>query len=180
MPSRFRPRPSRPHPLLPPPRSLRSPRENAQVARVALADRLPTREDALSDFRARARQQSQASTSAPVFDILVVGGGATGTGVALDAATRGLSVALVERDDFAAGTSSRSTKLVHGGVRYLERAFSKLDLGQLKLVFEALHERRRLLANAPHLTSELPIMMPCYRWWEVPYFWGERVFRLFV
>ena len=91
----------------------------------------------------------------------------------LDAATRGLSVALVERDDFAAGTSSRSTKLVHGGVRYLERAFSKLDFGQLKLVFEALHERRRLLANAPHLTSELPIMMPCYRWWEVPYFWGE-------
>lgn len=58
-------------------------------------------------------------------------------------------------------------------MRYLERAFSKLDFGQLKLVFEALHERRRLLANAPHLTSELPIMMPCYRWWEVPYFWGE-------
>ena len=139
-------------------------------------DRLPTREDALNDFKNRAAAAKQT----PIFDILVVGGGATGTGVALDAATRGLSVALVERDDFAAGTSSRSTKLVHGGVRYLERAFSKLDFGQLKLVFEALHERRRLLANAPHLTSELPIMMPCYRWWEVPYFWGERVFRLFV
>ena len=132
-------------------------------------DRLPTREDALNDFKNRAAAAKQT----PIFDILVVGGGATGTGVALDAATRGLSVALVERDDFAAGTSSRSTKLVHGGVRYLERAFSKLDFGQLKLVFEALHERRRLLANAPHLTSELPIMMPCYAWWEGPYFWGE-------
>lgn len=149
---------------------------SSQVARVALADRLPTRDDAINDFKARAKQPQQ---TAPIFDILVVGGGATGTGVALDASTRGLSVALVERDDFAAGTSSRSTKLVHGGVRYLERAFSKLDFGQLKLVFEALHERRRLLANAPHLTSELPIMMPCYRWWEVPYFWGEsRVFFL--
>jgi len=84
----------------------------------------------------------------------------------------GLSVALVERDDFGSGTSSKSTKLVHGGVRYLEKAFSSLDAGQLKLVFEALHERRRLLANAPHLTSSLPIMMPCYRWWEVPYFWA--------
>jgi len=84
----------------------------------------------------------------------------------------GLSVALVERDDFGSGTSSKSTKLVHGGVRYLEKAFSSLDVGQLKLVFEALHERRRLLANAPHLTSSLPIMMPCYRWWEVPYFWA--------
>ena len=84
----------------------------------------------------------------------------------------GLSVALVERDDFGSGTSSKSTKLVHGGVRYLEKAFSSLDAGQLKLVFEALHERRRLLANAPHLSSSLPIMMPCYAWWEVPYFWA--------
>ena len=61
---------------------------------------------------------------------------------------------------------------MHGGVRYLEKAFKSADVGQLKLVFEALHERRRLLANAPHLTSELPIMMPCYAWWEVPYFWA--------
>jgi glycerol-3-phosphate dehydrogenase len=71
---------------------------------------------------------------------------------------RGLSVALVEQEDFGAGTSSRSTKLVHGGVRYLEKAVFNFDYGQLKLVFEALHERKRLLDNAPHLTTSLPIM----------------------
>lgn len=71
---------------------------------------------------------------------------------------RGLRTALIEREDFAAGTSSRSTKLVHGGVRYLEKAVFSLDYGQLKLVFEALHERKRLLENAPHLCNALPIM----------------------
>ena len=73
-------------------------------------------------------------------------------------AYRGLQTALVEREDFASGTSSKSTKLVHGGVRYLEKAVFNLDYGQLKLVFEALHERKRLLQNAPHLSSALPIM----------------------
>ncbi len=71
---------------------------------------------------------------------------------------RGLQTALIEQEDFGAGTSSRSTKLVHGGVRYLEKAVFNLDYGQLKLVFEALHERKRLLENAPHLTRALPIM----------------------
>lgn len=71
---------------------------------------------------------------------------------------RGLRTALIEREDFAAGTSSRSTKLVHGGVRYLEKAVFGLDYGQLKLVFEALHERKQLLVNAPHLSDSLPIM----------------------
>lgn len=71
---------------------------------------------------------------------------------------RGLHTALVEKEDFASGTSSKSTKLVHGGVRYLEKAVFNLDYGQLKLVFEALHERKRLLQNAPHLSSALPIM----------------------
>jgi glycerol-3-phosphate dehydrogenase len=75
------------------------------------------------------------------------------------ALTRGLRTVLVERDDFGSGTSSKSTKLVHGGVRYLEKAFWSLDLGQLKLVTEALQERRVLLDNAPHLTSALPILM---------------------
>jgi glycerol-3-phosphate dehydrogenase len=79
------------------------------------------------------------------FDVLVIGGGATGVGCALDAQTRGLKTLLIEREDFAAGTSSRSTKLVHGGVRYLEKAFKNLDYGQLKLVFEALHERKAVL-----------------------------------
>ena len=76
-------------------------------------------------------------------------------------ACRGLRTALIEREDFAAGTSSRSTKLVHGGVRYLEKAVFSLDYGQLKLVFEALHERKRLLENAPHLSNALPIMTVC-------------------
>lgn len=88
-----------------------------------------------------------------VFDVLVIGGGITGVGIALDAATRGLRTALVERDDFASGTSSKSSKLVHGGLRYLQQ-------GDVRLVYEALHERQRLLRNAPHLVSVLPFLVP--------------------
>ena len=112
-------------------------------------------------------------------DVLVIGGGATGAGCAVDAATRGLSVTLGEGEDFGAGTSGRSTKLVHGGVRYLEKAVFQLDPGQLKLVFEALQERKTLLNNAPHLTRALPIATPCYEWWEVPYYWaGMKAYDL--
>ena len=87
------------------------------------------------------------------FDVVVVGGGITGVGVALDAASRGLRTALVERDDFASGTSSKSSKLVHGGLRYLQQ-------GEVRLVYEALYERQRLRRNAPHLVSLLPFMLP--------------------
>jgi len=87
------------------------------------------------------------------FDVLVVGGGITGAGVALDAAARGLSVALVERDDFASGTSSKSSKLVHGGLRYLQQK-------ELGLVYEALYERQLALRNAPHLVRILPFLIP--------------------
>ena len=87
------------------------------------------------------------------FDVLVVGGGITGAGVALDAATRGLRTALVEADDFASGTSSKSSKLVHGGLRYLQQ-------GDVRLVYEALRERQRLRRNAPHLVKLLPFMIP--------------------
>ncbi len=104
------------------------------------------------------------------FDILVIGGGATGTGVALDAASRGLKVALAERDDFASGTSSRSTKLIHGGVRYLEQAVKKFDRSQFKLVRDALRERATLLRIAPHLTHALPLVTPLYNRLEVPYY----------
>ena len=97
------------------------------------------------------------------YDLAVIGGGATGLGVALDAATRGLRVALVETHDFANGTSSRATKLVHGGVRYLEQ-------GNFPLVREALRERRILLRNAPHLAQPLPFVVPAYRFWEKPYY----------
>jgi len=87
------------------------------------------------------------------FDVLVIGGGITGAGVALDAAARGLRTALVERDDFASGTSSKSSKMVHGGLRYLQN-------GDVRLVYEALRERRRLMKNAPHLVHVLPFMIP--------------------
>ena len=87
------------------------------------------------------------------FDVLVVGGGVTGAGVALDAAARGLRVALVDQSDFAAGTSSKSSKLIHGGLRYLQQ-------GDIALVYEALYERQRLLRNAPHLVKTLPFMIP--------------------
>ena len=97
------------------------------------------------------------------YDIAIVGGGAPGLGVALDAAARGFSVVLVESHDFAKGTSSRSTKLVHGGVRYLAQ-------GNIALVREALHERTILLNNASHLAQPLAFVMPSYQWWEAPYY----------
>ncbi|CCK72836.1 glycerol-3-phosphate dehydrogenase KNAG_0L02190 [Huiozyma naganishii CBS 8797] len=115
------------------------------------------------------------------FDVLVVGGGATGTGVALDASLRGLKVALVEKADFAAGTSSKSTKLAHGGVRYLEKAVFELSKPQLDLVVEALNERAHLLYAAPHLTKILPIIIPVYEYWKVPYFYaGCKMYDFFA
>lgn len=114
-----------------------------------------------------------------VYDILVIGAGATGAGIALDAVTRGLKVAVVERDDFSSGTSSKSTKLVHGGVRYLEKAVWDLDYSQYKLVREALKERSFFLQTAPHLSSWLPIMLPLNKWWKAPYYWiGTKFYDL--
>jgi glycerol-3-phosphate dehydrogenase len=98
-----------------------------------------------------------------VYDIAIVGGGATGLGVALDAAARGLRVVLLESDDFAKGTSSRSTKLVHGGVRYLAQ-------GNIALVREALHERSTLLHNAPHIAQPLAFVVPSYTWWGAAFY----------
>jgi glycerol-3-phosphate dehydrogenase len=97
------------------------------------------------------------------WDIVVIGGGATGVGVAVDAAARGLSVALLEAHDFGKGTSSRSTKLVHGGVRYLEQ-------GNIPLVMSALKERGLMRQNAPHLVHDLAFIVPNYSWWEAPFY----------
>jgi len=97
------------------------------------------------------------------WDIIVIGGGATGLGVAVDAATRGFKTLLLEANDFAKGTSSRSTKLVHGGVRYLEQ-------GDIPLVLEALRERGLMHQNAPHLVHHLSFIVPRYQWWEGPFF----------
>ncbi|RFP65328.1 glycerol-3-phosphate dehydrogenase/oxidase [Hymenobacter lapidiphilus] len=102
-------------------------------------------------------------TSQPEWDVLVIGGGATGLGVALDALSRGYRTLLLERDDFAKGTSSRSTKLVHGGVRYLAQ-------GDVGLVREALHERGLLLQNAPHLVRNQDFIIPNYNWWGGPFY----------
>lgn len=110
------------------------------------------------------REQLLARLASPTtWDLAVVGGGATGLGVALDAAARGFSVVLLESHDFGGGTSSRATKLVHGGVRYLAQ-------GNVPLVREALHERSVLLRNAPHLAQPLPFVMPSYRLWETPFY----------
>ena len=126
----------------------------------------------------RAEQLAQLRQTRP-FDLLVIGGGATGCGIALDAAARGLRVALVEQNDFAEGTSSRSTKLVHGGVRYLEMAVRHLDWVQYRLVRDGLRERGRLLTNAPHLAHRLPLVTPLYSWWQVPYiFAGLKLYDL--
>ena len=106
------------------------------------------------------------------WDIIIVGGGATGVGVAIDAASRGYDTLLLEGSDFGKGTSSRSTKLVHGGVRYLEQ-------GNISLVMEALKERGMLRRNAPHLVSDLAFIVPNYDWWEAPFYGlGLKVYNL--
>jgi len=106
------------------------------------------------------------------WDVLVIGGGATGVGVALDAASRGLQVALVEQSDFGKGTSSRSTKLVHGGVRYLRQ-------GNITLVRDALRERSLLQTNAPHLVHDTPFLIPCQSLWDRFFYWiGLKLYDL--
>jgi glycerol-3-phosphate dehydrogenase len=104
------------------------------------------------------------------YDICVIGGGATGAGVALDATLRGYKVIVMEKGDFASQTSSKSTKLVHGGVRYLEQAVRNLDWQQFKMVYKALHERKIMLQNAPHLAHPLALLTPCYSWFDRAYY----------
>ncbi len=116
------------------------------------------------------REQQIERLKTTEFDILVIGGGATGCGIALEAASRGLKVGLVEKNDFSSGTSSRSTKLVHGGVRYLEKAILNFDRTQFNLVRDALKERFILLKIAPHLVWSLPILTPIYQTMQIPYY----------
>jgi glycerol-3-phosphate dehydrogenase len=110
-------------------------------------------------------EQLRALTETPVWDLVIIGGGATGLGAALDAAVRGYKTLLLERADFGQGTSSRSTKLIHGGVRYLEQ-------GNLKLVISALQERWFFLKNAPTLSRRLPFILPVYQRWKLCYYWA--------
>src|SRR5436190_17085543 len=106
------------------------------------------------------------------WDMIIVGGGATGVGIAIDAASRGYAVLLLEQSDFGKGTSSRSTKLAHGGVRYLEK-------GDIGLVMEALKERGLLRRNAPHIVRDLAFIVPNYEWWEAPFYGlGLKMYNL--
>ncbi|MGV3755243.1 MAG: glycerol-3-phosphate dehydrogenase/oxidase [Verrucomicrobiota bacterium] len=111
----------------------------------------------------RATQLARLAAEPNAWDIIVIGGGATGLGTALDAAARGYRTLLLEQSDFAKATSSRSTKLIHGGFRYLKQ-------GNISLVRESLHERGLLLRNAPHLVHPLPFIVPAYKWWEKAYY----------
>src|SRR5262245_17411535 len=120
----------------------------------------------------RAEMLGRAIGQPEPWDMVIIGGGAVGMGVAVDAASRGYDVLLVEQHDFGKGTSSRSTKLVHGGVRYLEQ-------GAISLVMEALKERGLLRQNAPHLVSDLAFVVPNYEWWEAPFYGvGLKVYDL--
>ncbi len=127
------------------------------------------------------RSQNLQRLQQETFDICIIGGGASGAGCALDAALRGFKVALIEKNDFAAETSSKSTKLIHGGVRYLEQAFKNLDFAQLKQVRHGLEERQIVLQNAPHLARPLPLLTPVFSWWEGLYFSiGLRMYDFFA
>lgn len=117
-------------------------------------------------------KNSKRLAETPIWDVLVIGGGATGLGTALDAVSRGLNVLLIEKYDFGKGTSSRSTKLVHGGVRYLKN-------GDISLVVEALRERGLMLRNAPHLVRNMSFIIPTYDWWSTPFYGvGLKIYDL--
>jgi glycerol-3-phosphate dehydrogenase len=141
--------------------------------KLPIFPRVKSRDEQIADLKRSVDEDEE-------YDVLVIGAGATGSGVALDAVTRGLRVAVVERDDFSSGTSSKSTKLVHGGVRYLEKAVWNLDYAQYQLVKEALKERKYFLQTAPHLSMWMPIMLPLDRWWKAPYYWVGTKFYDFL
>lgn len=118
----------------------------------------------------KSRSDALQGIEGATFEVCVIGGGATGAGCAWDAQLRGLKTALIEGGDFASATSSSSTKLVHGGVRYLQQAVADLDAGQYRVVKRALHERRLMLDNAPYLAHPLEILVPCYSKKDVLYY----------
>jgi glycerol-3-phosphate dehydrogenase len=137
-------------------------RESMTACRIFLQEELEPMADRAEKLRSLGGE----------FDVLVVGGGATGLGIAVDASTRGFRTALVEAGDFAQATSSRATKLVHGGVRYLVS-------GQMHLVYEALRERKLMMQNAPHLVHPLAFVTPAYRWFDLPFYGsGLKVYDL--
>lgn len=135
----------------------------------------------------KSRKDALKSIAGNSFDVCIIGGGATGSGCALDAQLRALKTVLVEASDFASATSSASTKIVHGGVRYLEEAVKDFDPAQYHVVTRALRERVRMLRNAPHLAQTMEFVLPCYRWTDAAYYglglkvydWVSRDVRIF-
>jgi glycerol-3-phosphate dehydrogenase len=118
----------------------------------------------------KTREQALRAIEGKTFDVCVIGGGATGSGCALDSQLRGLKTVQLEAEDFASGASSASTKMVHGGVRYLQEAIRNFDFQEYRVLIEALHERVHMLQNAPFLTDTRLFLTPCYRWLDVGYF----------
>ncbi len=117
---------------------------------------------------------SKLSENSEQWDFIIIGGGATGVGAAIDASSRGYKTLLLEQSDFGKGTSSRSTKLIHGGVRYLQQ-------GNISLVLEALKERGLLCQNAPHLVHNLAFVVPNYDWWEGTFYGvGLKLYDMFA
>src|SRR5258708_15199300 len=117
----------------------------------------------------KSRLEELKSISDRQFDLCVIGGGATGSACALDAQLRGIRTVLLEAGDFAGATSSAATKIIHGGVRYLEEAIKGADLQEYHVLVRALHERVRMLENAPHLTRKLEFLVPSFHWLDVAY-----------
>ena len=117
----------------------------------------------------RSRELERQDIDGKSFDVCVIGGGATGAGCALDAQLRGLRTVMLDAGDFAGATSSAATKIIHGGVRYLEEAVKDVDPKQYHVVVRALHERVRMLNNAPHLTRQLQFLLPSFHWLDVAY-----------
>src|SRR6266849_3198373 len=117
----------------------------------------------------KARTEELKNIAGQQFDLCVIGGGATGAASALDAQLRGIRTVLLEGRDFACATSSAATKIIHGGVRYLEEAVRAADLQEYHVLVRALHERVRMLENAPHLTRKLEFLVPSFHWIEVAY-----------
>src|SRR4029453_4602198 len=115
------------------------------------------------------RAEELRNISGRQFDVCVIGGGATGSACALDAQLRGIRTLLLEAGDFAGATSSAATKIIHGGVRYLEQAIKEVDLQEYHVLFRPWHERVRMLENAPHLTRPLEFLVPSYHWLDVAY-----------
>jgi glycerol-3-phosphate dehydrogenase len=116
-----------------------------------------------------ARSEQLKNIAGKSFDVCIIGGGATGAGSALDAQLRGLNVVMLDAGDFAGATSSAATKIAHGGVRYLEEAIKDVDPKEYHVVVRALHERLRMIDNAPHLTRKMEFLVPSYRWFDVAY-----------